>query len=90
MHRMRLYKSEGGCVAVCADTHESVAAGGRASHLSAIQALNKRCGTRHRKEYNIWEEVRKHEASKFVTQGTVKITERRTVTQLNDRVFSGR
>lgn len=87
LHRMRLYKSEAGCVAVCANTHESVAVGGH--HLSAIQALNKRCGCKHRKEYNIWEEVRVHEAHKFVQphNNGSKITERQTVTQLNNRVY---
>ena len=90
LHRMRLYKSEAGCVAVCADTHESVVAGGRASHLSAIQALNKRCGVKHRKEYNIWEEVRVAQNTRFVDlkiRGTARITERNTVDQLNNRVY---
>jgi hypothetical protein len=84
---MRLYKSKAGCVAVCADTHESVAVGGH--HLSAIQALNKRCGVKHRKEYNVWEEVRVAQNTRFVDlkiRGTA-ITERNTVEQLNNRVY---
>lgn len=75
----------GGCVAVCSETSESVVAAGH--HFSAIQALNRRCGCKHRKAYNIWEEVRVAQNSHKMKVHDLKVTERRTVTQLNERVY---